>query len=156
MIDPNRLLYLQEQLERLETAGKIFAYSWECCQKIEEKKDYSHRELDQIDAFTSRFARLSDLVIQKLFRLINQIDLEEEGSIRDRINLAEKKGLIQTADCFIQIRILRNEIAHEYLPDAMIQIFKKCKEYAPYLLDSIRRINEYCQKYTFNHNSNSD
>ncbi len=56
-------------------------------------------------------ARLSDLLIQKLFRPIDQPE-DESGTIRDRINRAEKKGLIAAVAKFIEIRELRNQIAY--------------------------------------------
>ena len=96
---------------------------------------------------TSRFARLSDLLIQKIFRLIEQIDLEPGGTVRDRINKAEKKGLINSADDFVKIRILRNNIAHEYLPEEIRALFEKVLKYTPDILDSVKRVNDHCKNY---------
>jgi len=126
---------LKEEQALLESATNIFLYSYHQCKEVGIKEHYSYEELDKIEAFTSRFARLSDILIQKIFRLIDRIDLEDTGTIRDRINRAEKKGLVEDADIFIQIRILRNDIAHEYLPDAVKETYKKVIELSPHLLD---------------------
>ena len=91
---------LKRELKLLGDAEKILKYSFENCKKIGIKGKYILPELDQFEAFTGRFARLSDIVIQKIFRLIDRIDLEEEGTVRDRINRSEKKGLIKNADIF--------------------------------------------------------
>ena len=39
-------------------------------------------ELEHFESLTGRFARLSDLLIQKIFRLIDQLDLEDLGTVR--------------------------------------------------------------------------
>ncbi len=138
---------LKEELRSLDEAARILEYSFENCRKIEIKNEYTFPELDQLEAFTGRFARLSDMLIQKTFRLIDTIELEGEGTVRDRINSAEKKGLITSAELFAEIRIVRNDIAHEYNTEAVREIYKKTLDLTPCLLDSVKRIGRYCKKY---------
>jgi len=140
---------LKEELSTIHDAAEILEYSYKNCKKIGVKEGYSLTELDHFEAFTSRFARLSDIVIQRVFRLIDRIELEDEGTVRDRINRAEKKGLIESADTFVQIRIVRNDIAHEYHIEALRDIYKKTLELSPYILDSVERIKEYCKKKNY-------
>lgn len=143
----NLLSLLKEELVALEGATEILQYSYEICKKIGIKEQPTFDEMDRFEAFTSRFARLSDILIQKMCRLIDQIDLEDGGSVRDRINRAEKKGLIESADVFTQIRIVRNDIAHEYHTEALNDIYRKALELTPYLFDSVKRIKEYSKRY---------
>ncbi|HPO55894.1 MAG TPA: nucleotidyltransferase substrate binding protein [Ignavibacteriaceae bacterium] len=84
--------------------------------------------------------------MKKIFRMIEKADLELPGSVRDSIYAAEKKGLIEDADTFIEIRELRNLIAHEYLPEAFKEIFMKVLEFSPDLLSSMDKIKTYCYK----------
>lgn len=142
----NTLLLLKEELELMEKAADILDYSYQRCEKIGVKGGYDYDELERFEALTSRFARLSDILIQKVFRLIDKIDLESEGTVRDRINRAEKKELIETADDFVKIRIVRNQIAHEYIPEEIYEIFKKVLKYTPNLLDSVNRVKNYTKK----------
>ena len=114
---------------------------------MELKNGLSYEELEIFEALTSRFAKLSDIIIQKIFRLLDILDLEDEGSIRDRLNRAEKKGIIHSADAFVDIRILRNEIAHEYKSETIYEIFEKVLEKTPMLLESINMIESYAQRY---------
>ena len=67
--------------------------------------------------------------------------------MRDRINRAEKKGLIPSADIFIEIRTLRNEIAHEYQSQTIFTIFEKVLALTPELINSIDSISAYASKY---------
>ncbi len=61
-----------------------------------------------------------------------------------RINRAEKKGLIPNAEIFVKIRILRNDIAHEYMPEAIQQIFQRVMKWTPELLKCVDNIKQYC------------
>ena len=138
---------LEQVLAELEKGKVILSYSFEKCRNINMMDGLSYEQMDSFEALTSRFARLSDIVIQKAFRALDILDLDDEGTIRDRINRAEKKGIIESADSFIDIRILRNEIAHEYKTEAIYSIFAKVLELAPILIKSVGSITSYAKKY---------
>lgn len=135
---------LQKELQLLEDARQVLAYSFAKCSKIGLKTDYTPEELESFESLCSRFARLSDIMTQKLFRLLAEIALEQPGTVRDRINRAEKWNLIETAEDFVAIRIVRNDIAHEYLPEAIRDIFKKVMGLTPALLKAVDLTKNYC------------
>lgn len=138
---------LKHELSELKKARDILAYSYDKCSTSVVKADLSNEELESFEALTSRFARLSDILIQKIFRYFDSLDLEEHGTVRDRINRAEKKEIVESAEEFIQIRILRNEIAHEYKSDTIYRIFEKVLELAPALLSAVDRVITYSSRY---------
>ncbi len=138
---------MQQELNELNKANDVLTYSYEKCAKIGVKADLSNKELESFEALTGRFARLSDIIIQKVFRYFDVLELEDTGTVRDRINRAEKKGLIETAEEFIQIRLLRNEIAHEYKSDSINAIFESVLELTPTLLKSVEKIISYSIQY---------
>lgn len=146
MTDNLRLL-LAKELSILSDVADVLIYSFNKCSRIGIRKHYQPEELESFESLTSRFARLSDILIQKLFRLVDEIDLETQGTVRDRINRAEKKELIASADAFVEIRMVRNDIAHEYLPEALQEIFGKVLQLTPALLDGVERTKKYCAKY---------
>jgi uncharacterized protein YutE (UPF0331/DUF86 family) len=139
---------LEKELELLNDEATTLDRSFNNCRKIGLKDEYSFEELDHFEALTRRFARLSDIITQKLLRLIDEIDLETPGTIRDRINRAEKKEIIASADNIASIRQLRNSIAHEYLPKIIQEIFRSVMQWTPELLDTVERIKRYCERYT--------
>lgn len=138
---------LKQDIFALETAVESLNYSYKKCLKTGIKKNYTHAELEHFEAFTSRFSRVSDILIQKIFRLIDKIELEDEGTVRDRINRAEKKGLILKAETFVEIRILRNDMLHEYQGENLRAIYKKALEFTPLLMRAISMIKDYCKKF---------
>lgn len=135
---------LKSEIEILEKAENVLKHSLDKCRNIEVKNTYNVEEMDLLESLTARFARLSDILIQKILRLLDEIELESSGTVRDRINRAEKKGAIINAEKLIEIRVLRNQIAHEYLHEEVISIFGKVLESAPLLINDC----ELAKKYT--------
>lgn len=95
-------------------------------------------EFDELEVLASRFARLADILVQKLFRSIDILLLESTGSTVDVINRAEKRGL-SNPNSLRRIREVRNRIAHEYADEDLILLFKEIKQLTPDLLDAYRR-----------------
>ena len=92
-----KLSLLQSELKLMNDASSILKYSYEKCKKIKIKSEYTLKELDAFENLSSRFARLNDIILQKMLKTIHSIDLDEINTIRDSINLAEKKNLIKSA-----------------------------------------------------------
>ncbi|NTV50341.1 MAG: hypothetical protein HGB32_06410 [Geobacteraceae bacterium] len=142
--------YLEELLGRLQKAEATLRYSFVKCEAIGIKEIYEAEEQDRFESLTAKFARLSDLIIKQAIKLIDIIDLDEPTeTVRDSINRAEKKGLIESGIRFVEIRKLRNRIAHEYAEseDDIAEIYKEVLLSTPLLFDSVNRIVAYCRKF---------
>lgn len=143
--------YLEELLGRLQKAVDTLNYSYIICKGIGIKEMYNAEEQDRFESLTAKFARLSDLIIKQSIKLIDILDLDEPPeTVRDSINRAEKKGLIESGIRFIEIRKLRNRIAHEYAEseEDISEIYKEVLQSTPLLYDSVNRIVNYCQRHT--------
>lgn len=96
---------LADEIQLLDRALIMLQHSFGNCEEIGVKNEYDLDEYEKFEALSSRFARTCDIFIQKLLRLIDEIDLESPGTIRDRINRAAKKELSP-----VPIRSLTSEI----------------------------------------------
>ncbi|MBT4789951.1 MAG: hypothetical protein HON90_00140 [Halobacteriovoraceae bacterium] len=148
-MDHNLKQVLIKEIDKAKKYKITLEHSFTKAQKIQTKSfdQYTIDELDILETLTSRFARSSDILIKKIFRIFESIDLEEKGTIRDLINQAEKKEIIDSADDFIKIRELRNLIAHEYQEDDLNTIFQDVLKFTPTLLRSIDKVISYASKY---------
>jgi hypothetical protein len=126
---------LRKNLQELESASGVLALSYRKCKDMVVKPGLSNDQMESFEALTARFARLSDLIVQKTLRALDAIDLEDSGTVRDRINRAEKKGYIQSAETLVRIRMLRNEIAHEYKAETILEIFENVLLLTPEILE---------------------
>jgi len=107
-----------------------------------EQIELLQEELERLESLTSRFARLADLLIQRIFRLIDEIELTGSGTILDRIYRAEKRGWANAAD-LIKIRELRSLIAHEYATEKMLEIYAAVAAMSPALLAAVPKVTAY-------------
>lgn len=93
------------------------------------------QHLETLESFASRFARLSDILIAKYFRLLAlEKDPAFRGSVVDLLNLAEKSGWIESAESWKRIRELRNIAAHDYQQEDVVSLYRELIDLAPALL----------------------
>ena len=138
---------LAETLRQLDSGARWLRRSYNRCHKVYANRNWTPADLDAFEALTSRYARVSDMILQKLFRCLDAFELEDHGTLLDALNRAEKRGLIDTAAGFREIRELRNEIAHEYAQDNLRPLFLSVLEHTPILLEIVDRSHDYCRRY---------
>ena len=116
-------------------------HSWEKL-KGQGLPDLSKKSLDELEAweaFASRFARLTDILLSKYLRfLILQKDPGFRGEIRDYLDMAEKNALVSDADTWMKIRELRNKIAHEYTKEDLQKTLKDILQFTPFVLSELK------------------
>jgi len=93
-------------------------------------------QLANAEAFTSRFARAVDLLVNKVLRSMGRVELEPEGTVLDLINRAEKRGFVEQALILREMKEVRNMIAHDYAGTRMAEILDYCRAQKP-IFDAI-------------------
>ncbi len=110
---------------------------------VDFSKDISEEELVDYDALSSRFERTTEMMI-KLFRSIeNYEEAEKASSLRDCLNLMAKLDLIESPDEWMEIRILRNKISHDYLPEQLNILWQAISDFTPIIEKSIVQTNTF-------------
>jgi hypothetical protein len=66
---------------------------------------------------------------------------EDAPTFLDRMHLCEKLGLIPSADDLVAIRDMRNLIAHEYLTENLLELYKESLALSEKLLIAIETAN---------------
>ena len=138
---------LLENISILKDALYWLERSYKKCSGMENRKNYIEDEFDDMETLASRFARVSDIIFQKIFRSIDQVELEDKGTLIDAVNRAHKRGLINSPDEAREIRELRNQIVHEYIKDDLQNVFLDILKYTPILIRICNNIFTYCKKY---------
>ena len=75
---------------------------------------------ERLDAFVSRFGRLQDTVGDKLLPALLSALAEPVGPAIDNLDKAEKLGLLESVDLWMEMRRLRNQMVHEYIEDLAV------------------------------------
>ena len=138
---------LVQNLGNLDSSIHWLRRSFERCLAIGIKPAYAEDEFDAFENLTSRYARTTDLLVNKVFRSIDAVELVESGSAIDSANRAEKRGLIDSVSRLRGLKELRNEIAHEYDTDDLADLFGAVLAAAPELFQTAERTGAYCERY---------
>ena len=143
----NTFAYLQEIFKQADDAAGHLKISFERCRSFIDNSEYTEEQLIELEALTARFARLSDVLIQKIFKTIDQLDGTGSGTVRDRIMQAEKKGLIDDADTLMEIRSVRNTIAHEYESIDLKEMFLFIFRHSLLLVEILDKSKKYSVRF---------
>ena len=121
---------------------KYLEYSYNRTLKMPTKPAaMNDQELEAWDSFASRFARSSDIFLSKYIKAyLLKDDPAFDGSFRDQLNRAEKLGLIDKVETWLEIRELRNATVHEYSDQDLEKIFEKFRKFTPLLLELPQRL----------------
>jgi len=138
---------LRENINLLNLSADWVRHSYEQTEAIEIKSKYAIEEFDKLENLTSRYARTTDMLVNKVLRSIDTVESEDIGTIIDIMNRAEKRGIVTSAELLHTIKDLRNNIVHEYKIAEITRFFVDVKKYTPLLLEIIEKVNVYCTRY---------
>lgn len=141
------ILSLKNTIRQLDDSLRWLERSYKICMQFGIKDTYSDDEFDAIETLTSRYARTMDLVVNRVFTSIDQVELEEIGSVLDIVNRAEKRGLIDSVANIRIMKDIRNVIVHEYVAEAILDVYKDVTAYVPEIFSICKRVKRYCAKF---------
>jgi hypothetical protein len=111
------------------------------------KQQYEIDEFDSFENLCSRFSRTVDFLIRKVFRAIDEVEFEVQGTLIDTVNRAHKRELFDEMETIRYIKDLRNASAHEYVDEALQDLFADILEMTPKLIDMVEKTLDYIQQY---------
>jgi hypothetical protein len=128
MTAPDTRAWLRAALEDLAQARGHLAYSSARVAGL----DFSGvaptaEQLERVEAYTSRFARVVDLLANRALRALDRHELIGKGTVLDVLHRAEKRGLIDDAEGFRALKEVRNVIAHDYSGAELTQLLAFCR-----------------------------
>jgi uncharacterized protein YutE (UPF0331/DUF86 family) len=129
--------FLEQGLSELHQARQHLDYSFQQVAGLPESLEaVTPNQLESVEAFSSRFARTVDLLVNKVLRSLDRVELKPEGTLLDVVNGAEKRGFVTRAADLREMKDVRNIIAHDYAGAKAADIFAYCREQKP-TLDAI-------------------
>ncbi len=140
-----RLLRLN--LEELHGARTHLTFSHGRIAGLEaERASWTEEDLERIEAYTSRFARVVDLLTNRVLRALFRHELEPAETMLDRLNLAEKRGFVDEAEELRLLKENRNAIAHDYAGKEIEAVFAFCRDRQGRLDAICDRVAAYSQR----------
>jgi uncharacterized protein YutE (UPF0331/DUF86 family) len=108
----------------------------------------TEEQLASVEAFTGRFARTVDLLVNKVLRSLDRVELKPPGTLLDVVNHAEQRGFVNQSAELREMKDVRNLIAHDYAGAKAAEIFTYCRGRKP-ILDAIcDRVMAYARQFT--------
>jgi len=120
--------------------------SFEACSKIGVKEEYSIEEFGKFETLCSRYSRGIDFLIRKIFRTLDEYEFENQGTLIDVVNHAHKRGLFDDIDELRIMKDVRNTIVHEYIEDALTDVFDEVLEYSERLMQIMKNTLNYIEQ----------
>ena len=154
-VSEKRKLYLKQidiHFSELDKGLDALLYSYEKCQAIKDNRsEYNPEELEAFEAFSARFARASDILTQKAIKSLLKLLQEDIQTIIDTANFLEKIRLLGKAEDLINIRELRNQIAHDYVSEDINSLYEDILLFTPKLRDIADSLKQYyVNKFSLN------
>jgi uncharacterized protein YutE (UPF0331/DUF86 family) len=88
------------------------------------RKDYTPKQREPYDALSDRFIRSVEISI-KFFRCYEKLMYgENSDTLRDVLNKMEKLDFVSSTMLWMRMRDVRNRIVHDYLPEAIEEIYR--------------------------------
>jgi uncharacterized protein with HEPN domain len=100
------------------TDRRLFAdnFTMDTARRLETDVDLAER----VEAFVGRFGRLQDTLGDKLLPVLLKALGEKTATAIDNLDRAERLGIIRSADDWMTMRELRNQMVHEYVEDLVV------------------------------------
>jgi hypothetical protein len=97
-----------------------------------------------LEAFTSRFCRLQDTIGDKLLPAWLGAMGEKTSVLLINLDKAEKLSLLASADTWIMLRQLRNQMVHEYIeqPDILFNAIQVAYQHLNFVKDFAVRLKQ--------------
>jgi predicted nucleotidyltransferase len=110
----------------------------------------SDAQVETIDQYLFRFAKLQDTMGGRLFKIIvsEYVDNIEELTLVDILNKLEKINILDDANIWKKLRSIRNNISHQYddEPQEMAEALNDMFAYKDELLDIFNKIDNFYKK----------
>jgi len=140
-----------QTLDIVSREGNHLAYSWgrlysqpidaAWVRSLENNPELAER----LEAFVSRFGRMQDTIAGKLLPRWLIVLAETPGSQIETLKRAERLGVVENVEHWLEARKLRNRLVYEYMerPEAFAEDLQLAKEYCFLLVDSFNRLREF-------------
>jgi len=94
------------------------------------------------------------MLINKILRGSDLIELEDISRKLDIVIRAEKRGFIEDYKILIALKDLRNELVHEYIEENLVKKYKEVIDSTPKLLEIIDKVFKYIEEKGYCKNYN--
>lgn len=140
-------LILQE-FEDLKRAIILLKASIKKFKPYQTKKVYTPAELEYYDSLSFRFEKSVELTLSFFKGLELFAYAKTSDTLRDRLLIMQRLNIVDDIDFWIEARLLRNKIAHIYIPEELEDIYNEIFKKSRAIFETLERTEKYLTKTT--------
>src|SRR4030067_986412 len=110
------------------------------------EKIYSPKGLEYSDSLSFRFEKSVELVLNVFKGLELFLYAKGSDTLRDRLLSMQKLDIVDSIDFWMEARILRNKIAHSYLPELLREMYDEIIDKSQIIFESVERLRKYLNR----------
>ncbi|MEW6380374.1 MAG: hypothetical protein AB1611_12310 [bacterium] len=133
------------EFKNLKKGCNLLKASIERFSPYDPEKLYTPPELEYYDSLSFRFEKSVELILGFFKGLEIFINAKSSDTLRDRLLMMQKMGLIDDIGFWLEARLLRNKIAHVYLPEQLEDIYNEIVNKSRTIFESLGRIEKYLE-----------
>jgi hypothetical protein len=133
-------------LKEFEDLKKVVALLGASANKFmpyDANKIYAPDELEYYDSLSFRFEKSVETILNFFRGLEIYLFSKSSDTLRDRLLTVQKLNLIDDIDFWMETRLLRNRIAHAYLPEQLKDIYDEIMNKSTAIFDCMAKIEKY-------------
>jgi hypothetical protein len=134
---------ISERFKELQRAIILLRASVKKFKPYRARKTYTPAEMEYYDSLSFRFEKTVELFLHFFKGLESFLFGKVSDTLRDRLFAMQKLNLIDTIDFWIEARLLRNKVAHDYLPEQLKDIYNEIHNKSKSIIKNIVKIEKY-------------
>ena len=134
------------EFEDLKSAVNLLKASVKKYIPYNSEKIYAPNELEYYDSFSFTFEKTIELMLNFFKGLEIFLYSTNSDTLRDRLLIMQKIKLVDNIEFWMEARLLRNKIAHAYLPQELKDIYDEITNKSHVVFESFKKIEKHIKK----------
>ncbi len=130
----------------LESSLKLLESSLEKYEPFKPEIFYSYEDLEYYDSLSFRYEK----AIEAAFHFFKTLEIylfgERSETYRKMLQRIEKLGLIENAEMYMEMKMLRNKVVHTYTPEKLEEIYSSIEKFGKLLLRDFQNVKKFMEE----------
>ena len=138
--------FILKNFKDLQKAASLLAGSVKKYKPHDPRVMRTAKQMEYYDALSFRFEKTIEAALYFFRTLESYLYSAESDTLRNRLLIMEKLGVVDSAEKWLEARLLRNRIAHAYLPAELKVIYAKIIKFSGLILTDLKRAEARIRK----------
>ena len=137
---------ISQELEDFKKAVALLMASIGKFKPYQVRKIYTPDELEYYDSLAFRFEKSTELALGFFKGLEVFVYAKTSDTLRDRLLIMQKVGIVEDINFWMEARMLRNKIAHTYATSDLRELYGEIYKKSKTILKTMKKAEKYLGK----------